>query len=459
VIIGAGWAGIRATETLINAGVTSFIVLEANDYIGGRAKSINEDGTPNNPNTAQTNIPIDLGCEWLYDTGNVMATTLVDGGYMDGALEGDKETNIRLNGVFYQQKRNKNGDLSTEILKDSEEWMNEIWGGFLGFRTDNLDDDLVGSSYADAIDSYIENDGWTDDQALQFLNLIEDSAEIEYTGESSQIDVAEVEFFPTGYSINTHYTSVPGMGFGNIAAEYAEPFADKIKLNAKVTEINSEVDMNAPEVTYVENGEITTVKAKTVLVTASLGVLKAGNIDFVPSLPAWKQNVIDAMGFGTVNKCIMTWNNGEDYVWPQDKLWFLLITPDDETSGEWTTFFNPSKFKGVPSLTAWVGGDEAVEAENQSNDEILDNVMTNLKAMFPSIRYPDNVIITRWGQEENVRGAYSYPVPGRDFLDDAETLQRRLGRVYFAGEATGSELATTMGAWNTGQRAAEFMAT
>lgn len=174
-----------------------------------------------------------------------------------------------------------------------------------------------------------------------------------------------------------------------------------------------------------------------------------------PTLPSWKSDVIDAMGFGTLNKCIMTWKNEEDYVWPQDRLWFLLVTPDNETSGQWTTFYNPSKYKGVPTLVAWIGGDEAVEAENQSNDEILDTVMNNLKAMFPTIREPDNFFITRWGQEENAKGAYSYPVTGRDYAEDTGLLQRRLGSIFFAGEATGNGWATS--AWNSGQEAAEGM--
>jgi hypothetical protein len=81
---------------------------------------------------------------------------------------------------------------------------------------------------------------------------------------------------------------------------------------------------------------------------ASLSVFGWSNS---PSLPAWKQEVIDKMGFGVVNKCIMYWNNDEDYVWPRDLMWYMLTTPDDETSGQWTTFFNPSEFKGVPALT------------------------------------------------------------------------------------------------------------
>ena len=36
VIVGAGWAGIKAAETLLKGGVDNILVLEAHDYIGGR---------------------------------------------------------------------------------------------------------------------------------------------------------------------------------------------------------------------------------------------------------------------------------------------------------------------------------------------------------------------------------------------------------------------------------------
>lgn len=209
----------------------------------------------------------------------------------------------------------------------------------------------------------------------------------------------------------------------------------------------------------MENGVTKLVKAKTLLVTVSLGVLKAGNINFVPSLPDDKQESIDNMGFGLANKCIMSWDNDDALVWPKDKLWFLLATPEDETSGQWTTFYNPSQFKGAPSLTAWIGGNEAIEAETQTDDEILHDVMKKLRSTFPSITEPGRVIISRWGQEEKVRGSYSFPVPGRDFYVDSGNLQRKLGsKVWFAGEATGDGWGTIMGAWNTGTYAARAMA-
>ena len=36
VIVGAGWAGISAADTLLKGGVENILVLEANDFIGGR---------------------------------------------------------------------------------------------------------------------------------------------------------------------------------------------------------------------------------------------------------------------------------------------------------------------------------------------------------------------------------------------------------------------------------------
>lgn len=126
------------------------IVLEAADYIGGRAKSVNKDGTTNNPNTPNTNIPYDIGAEWLYNTGGDITGALYDDGLLDGLLENDKKTVMQLEGIqqFYQQKRDTNtGEVTTEVLEDADDWMEDIWGAFLQFR-ENRWDELDGLSYA-----------------------------------------------------------------------------------------------------------------------------------------------------------------------------------------------------------------------------------------------------------------------------------------------------------------------
>ena len=311
----------------------------------------------------------------------------------------------------------------------------------------------------DAIEAYRKRKNIDDNEDMQYLNLIAAVGSVEYTGDVDSLSLKEVKYFDGGIP-QTHYASVVGLGFGNVAASFAKAFESRIKLNAKATEINYSSSTNGI-ISFIENGVLNQVSAQTVLVTASLGVLKAGNIKFTPSLPDWKQDAIDGKGFGVLNKCIMYWNGNDmdNLAWPGDTLWFELITPDDLSSGKWTTFFNPTKYKGVPTLEGFIGGNEAIDIETQTDEEILDDVMKNLVAMFPSITRPDRVIITRWGQEENIKGSYSFQTVGRDRYEDANSIKETIGNLWFAGEATdGTWYGTATGAWESGEDAALSMA-
>ena len=66
-----------------------------------------------------------------------------------------------------------------------------------------------------------------------------------------------------------------------------------------------------------------------------LGVLKAGTIDFVPPLPGEKLAAIQAMGYNTVNKCILSWYDGSALMWPEEAMWFMLIMPEEEMPDTW----------------------------------------------------------------------------------------------------------------------------
>ena len=151
MVIGAGWAGIRATETLLDAGIDNILVLEASNYIGGRSKSQNLDDSLNDPDAVDdtSNIPYDLGSEWLY-SGTSQYNALVDRGLVnDAAMESMNEVTVlpMKVGQFYQQKRGDDGELTTEVLEDAQEWMDEIWyNGFHRFRNNRLDE-LEGMSY------------------------------------------------------------------------------------------------------------------------------------------------------------------------------------------------------------------------------------------------------------------------------------------------------------------------
>jgi len=446
VIVGAGWSGIRAAQVLSNAGA-SVLVIEANDYIGGRSKTVN----------TIPGVPTDLGSEWLYTEGDYgsMTSILADSGLVDDAIESKATDSTYASGQVYSQQ---DGDNQAEMIDEVsiEQMHSKLWSQFLKFKT-NLLKAFSDTSYADALEQFIEEiDPSNTDK--QFLNHLLNWGEISMAGDTTMLSLSDLIWCwgEDCLGSETHYMSVPGVGFGSTAVSVADSLDADFKLNSKVVSIDYE-DSNVI-IAYEENGIKKKVTAQTALVTVSLGVLQAGTISFSPTLPESKQDAIDNMGFGLLNKCVMYWNSDDDIVWPED-YWFNLITPEDESSGMWNTFFNPSKLKGVPCLIGWIGGDEALAMEEQTDEEIIQQVMGNLRSMFPEISQPDEVMITRWGQDDNVRGSYSFNKVDRNFNDDASRLKERVGNIWFAGEATNLDTwqGTTVGAWDTGEEAGQDM--
>ncbi len=398
---------------------------------------------------------------------NAPEENLEDGGYLKGI---DTERNslfVPLKGSpFYlqtlEQEKNEGDHVDTDAAVKTERMEDEkvkdlydrVWKGFLTYAEDyaeSLGED-EDASYGSAAEKYKE-EKLTNEVDAQFIDLAMAATEVDYTGGKHELSIFGDTLDQDNIALL--YTSVPGVGYGNTAAKVAAPVAHKIQLKSKVTEIDYSNSNGNAIISYTRDGVESEVAAKTVLVTVSLGVLKAGTIKFTPSLPDQKQEVIDGMGFGLLNKCVMQWNNPDAAVWP-DNEWFELITPKD--SGKWTNFFNPTSYKGIPMLVGWSAADNARHMETQTDEEVLSDVMMKLKAMFPTITPPDRYVITRWGSEENVRGTYSFKILGRTFNKDVQQLRKAVENVWFAGEATSAVwYGTVNGAYTSGENAAKGM--
>ncbi len=105
-------------------------------------------------NNNNNNVPYDLGSEWLY-IPSTKEDFLGEQGYLDNIIDNDVYSVTALlkgNRLFYMQtQRDDNediGQIKTERVKDSygDGWFNDVWGGFMKFRHENLDD-LEGLSY------------------------------------------------------------------------------------------------------------------------------------------------------------------------------------------------------------------------------------------------------------------------------------------------------------------------
>ena len=166
-----------------------------------------------------------------------------------------------------------------------------------------------------------------------------------------------------------------------------------------------------------------------VVCTVPLGVLQRDVIDFHPSLSAKKQRAIHAVGMGTENKVILRF---AQKFWPN----FKYIQCNDYRY----RFLNYEPFGKKGTIVAHCAPPYAHEYENQTDEEIVETVCKVMQTMFrvkpEMMPKPVDYLITRWLQDENSFGAYSYMKVGATYSDvralsepefEAKTL-------FFAGE-------------------------
>ncbi|KAJ1296487.1 hypothetical protein BS78_01G304600 [Paspalum vaginatum] len=181
-----------------------------------------------------------------------------------------------------------------------------------------------------------------------------------------------------------------------------------------------------------------------VLITVPLGCLKAQTIKFSPSLPDWKLSCINRLGFGVLNKIVLEfpvvfWDDSVDY--------FGATAEETDSRGRCFMFWNLRKTVGAPVLIALLVGKAAIDGQNISSDNHVNNAMVVLRKLFRDASVPDPVasVVTNWGLDPFSRGAYSYVAVGASGRD-YDILGRPVANcLFFAGEATCKEHPDTVG--------------
>lgn len=244
--------------------------------------------------------------------------------------------------------------------------------------------------------------------------------------------------------------------------------ANTVMLNHRVTSIN-----------YTDSGVTVSCgdkrfTAQHVIVTVSLGVLKAEMIDFQPRLPSQLQTQIRSIGFGTINKIFVQFSQP---FWPDSNYSLKLVWrpldfekfPDDLP--DWV--FDISGFDTVKGrddmLMAWIGGSGAQKVERES-DMRIGQVCRKVISIFtqrndvPQIL---QVMCTKWYCNDFFRGSYSHPTTESDALQLSHqqlfqpiTTSPSIGLcaddpehpvILFAGEHTAQQFySTTHGAFFSG---------
>lgn len=171
------------------------------------------------------------------------------------------------------------------------------------------------------------------------------------------------------------------------------------------------------------------------LVSVPLGVLKSDTIKYSPPFPPRRQESIDNLGFGILNKVTLAYS---ERWWPEDEHDFLLlpkleepdtVTPTNDlfNSGRPAWFLNLWKRSKVPVLQLFMGGTVGDQMEKYTDEEVSKWTQDALARYFrqdPNVREvpgPKEVIITRWRGDPFARGSYTY-IPPAGVADDLERI-------------------------------------
>ena len=165
------------------------------------------------------------------------------------------------------------------------------------------------------------------------------------------------------YMLNSEYSGKEYLfpdGYDQILANYAGDYS--VSLQNVVTAINYGGD----GVSVISTNGTSHFDA--VIVTVPLGVLKASSIQFTPALPASHQNAIAKLGFGTLDKVYLQF---DDVFWNRDT--HSLATPfTGLPPGHFNAWLNLYPVVNKPILVCFNGGPAALELASQPDEVIVE---------------------------------------------------------------------------------------
>ncbi len=410
IVVGSGISGLSAARELQSKGF-EVLILEGRKRLGGRIYTNKSLG-----------FPVDLGASWIHQEQGNPITKIAKENSIDTISD---ENSWK----YYQHNGQPLDSFTTQYIRSAEEdFQKAIWS-----YAKEISSDI---SYGKAANHVLSKKPPNEEELL-FIKSFLSGMELTY---GTDIDVFSLLYgsnmdslaggdllFPEGYD------QIPKTLSRNIDIRYSQTVSaiDYTQTPLKIT---------------TNKGDF---KADAVILSVPLGVLKKKRIIFTPTLPTYKLQTIDRMGFGLLNKIVLYFPK---VFWPTQVAKFCHIAKEQ---GGYSEFLNWYKFGGKPVLIGFIAGSSAEELEHLSDYEIVSKQMNVLRKIFgTSISEPQGHLITRWSNDSFTYGSYSHiPVGGTDA--DYSYLAQPLPRLFFAGEATSRRFPGTVhGAFLSGIRAA-----
>ena len=244
-------------------------------------------------------------------------------------------------------------------------------------------------------------------------------------------------------------------GYSSLARSVASELGERLWTGWAVTDVTvapSEVRVRAAP-SAIGGGAPRDFVARRVIVTVSLGVLKAGTIRFTPPLPGPKRAAIERLGFGNAYALALRLRGGtmRQRLGDFGLLW----------GGTASTFLRPlgPRPNGDEIVVAFTTGREAERRARLDDPKLVSATLAEWSAVVPDGVALGEVVghaVHRWPTDPWVRGSYSFLATGTGLADRRALAEPAHGRLFFAGEATDAagDAATVPGAIASGERAA-----
>ncbi|RMY63957.1 hypothetical protein D0863_10163 [Hortaea werneckii] len=531
IVVGAGMSGLACASRLLQHAShqepNSLLVLEARDRIGGRIDAVHVNG-----------CRLDTGANWIHGTGTrEMPNPLVeilphkrmrplDGAVafkaskFDGGVGESLEQEdgwVEIDGVAkpqsIQTSENESGSGESRVIPaaSTSVLMGSVWG-MLG----SLHDEAAASTEHEAKRTTVLNAVKRNEvfnSAFAELppelhpslsgmpQFIENMEAAPLAAQSAEHDKGRAGLRLAEYAIDDFDGDQVFLqdGYLSLIDEVAECLRkrDLIKTGAQVERIQWD---RSPVV--VETGE-STFTADRVVCSLPLGVLQhhtnrpreANTLPFFePLLPQGKQDALDSLGYGTLDKIFLVydnaWWNEEPYLSryqkgvvkrstgehqnkdarPDSFMGFtselpgISIHPKDGTSSgpRLLSCLNLEALTDFPVLSTFVSCSNATHIESLSDQDagaVVHRALTSWLGLEPPP--PAAVYVTRWASDPFSRGSYSHMITGLSDHEHREEFQRPVrgshgGEIRFAGEHTSrNHFATVHGALLSGWREAD----
>jgi monoamine oxidase len=414
IVVGAGVAGLGAARALKNQGA-EVVVVEARDRIGGRLATDWSLGP---------DAPFEIGAGWIHGPSpDNPAKQLADAAGCSYFLTDDYS--IRLydpDGAEWD---------ADEMAWVDEEWAEALWT--VDQTLDYSDKRSLAQAIRDLYPSALQEPGlrWALSAYTEFSKgaPIEDLSAV-YHDDDKVFDGADV---------------VVANGFDTLL----KPLADglDIRLGTPVEWIWHD-SADGTEI-GLAGGE--TIWADYLICTLPMGVLKAGSVEFDPPLPDDHRRRIDGLGFGSVTKLALKFDQP---FWDIETQYFGIVT---EEKGRWNYWLNYRTFSRENVLLGLSVGAYAPVADAMNDAAMQADGLAVLRGVWgDAVTEPTQMLATRWSRDPFALGAYTYPRPGgrpSQFDDLGDMIE---GRMVLAGEHTTFDYAGTVhGAYMEGLRAAE----